>query len=601
MRRHAAGAAAILLCAWLLLGPLTSHLEVNADSERDLFRAYAVGHFGELVTSGPAIDYLPLTLGPGWYYATAPALLLNASPVSAHVLHAALVLLGLFFLYRALDRRLGAWPAALTVLAIGTSGWLPSVMVRIWHNAMLPGTALLWVALLLRVVDGETARSRGRALLGGWILLALMLQLHAIAIAFVAIQMGLTVKLVRRDAFEAALPIGGGLLLAAVMLLGYVTVFMGMDWDVALQLRAERMSGRAGLADVFSTVMELLGSGWSSPALAAVGWAVPIAAAVCGVRGGVAWRWLALLALLGGVAAAVLAGLDTAPRYFSVLIPALFVMGAYGWRELLQRINKPSAGPAAMAALTVLALWGGWGAWPVADEGAEHQRLWLTLAEQQTVARELAARWEIDLATVEAQTAGSLFGALSATRYIAFARGDVAKKPSRLARDHVLVLPEGFPGPSSPVGPPIEVSGGSGRSLVLTRFIPPARDTTAFTEAGRCPIRIPYRWSHLTTLELRPFGIRAQPFDQSKCAGAGPLRVQVALTSAQPFHVLVTWFDLKSRYEERAKMSAGNAVIHRYLGEKYEGMALWRVEPRGPGPTELSLDPRSTLATLDIF
>ena len=80
---------ALILSAWLLLNPMRAELEVNADTERDLFRTAAVVEHGHVPTTGPAIDHLPLTLGPFWYLAAAPALAVNKAPYSVHFFHGA--------------------------------------------------------------------------------------------------------------------------------------------------------------------------------------------------------------------------------------------------------------------------------------------------------------------------------------------------------------------------------------------------------------------------------------------------------------------------------------------------------------------------------
>ena len=136
----------------LLCGPFSTQLEANADSERDLFRTLALTEQGIFPAQGPAIDFLPVHLGPGWYLAVAPALLIDRHPESVHTFHSFVFVLSLIALFWALRTRAGPWVALVTCLLLGTSHHMTQVMVRLWHNGLFPAVAVFWFVLVHRAL-----------------------------------------------------------------------------------------------------------------------------------------------------------------------------------------------------------------------------------------------------------------------------------------------------------------------------------------------------------------------------------------------------------------------------------------------------------------
>lgn len=603
------------LCAWLLLGPLTSQLEVNADSERDLFRAAGLVDQGKWPAGGPAVDYLPITLGPGWYLATAPALAFSRSPYAAHVMHVLWVLAGLIFISVALHRAVGAEAALVLALLLATSQWLTQVMVRVWHNAMLPGCALVFLGLLWAGQGLSQARHRAWVLTGAWGLLVLMLQLHLLSVAYGAVLLGVWISALRRDGIKSN-PIANGLSLVVLLALvaGYGGLLLGMDWESARQLRAQRMGDGAGLTEILLAVPQYLRSGWSGPQTAALGWLI-LAFAGLGLwrvcreaRTGWGWlQWVAVQAFLGLGCAWLLGGLSMAPRYFNAAIPATYLLAAVGIQTAFDRLpaSRRAAVLSGTVTITLVAsLWGGWGGWPVNEDGTDRTHAQPSFSEQAALVEALDEA-ELSWRDLDRRAHGPLFGPLTAFRYLAWTRGLPQREISGLPMNTELFLaPEGFPEPAGTMDRKI-IDGGSFRPLVLARFKPrfASEAVTLAINNQRCPIRLPYRWSHLTRAELKPFNI-IPGFDLRNCIGkhtSAALKVALPALGPEPVHVVCEWYDLASRYHERATLKAiSGATVQRVEGDMVQGMAVWKVTPTG-GPLRLELEPLNTLATLDIY
>ena len=619
MKRHAPIALVLAATAWLLLAPFESQLEVNADSERDLFRTASLVEQGVWPANGPAIDYLPLTLGPGWYVAAAPALLLHRSPYAVHALHTLLVLLGIGLVYAALLPRIGTGAALLAAWLLGTSQWLTQVMVRVWHNAMLPGVALCFLALLVWGLGAATARRRSWALAGAWLLLLLLMLLHVVSVAYGATLVGVHALVLRRDGRAGGWrPLAVATVVAGGLLVGYCLVLAGLDWAQVGQLRADRLGGGLlqGAGAVLGALPEYLTSGWSDPGpklLLAVG--VLLAGATGAVDGlrrrDVLTGVLVLQVLLGVAVAAVMAGLSVAPRYFNAIVPAAYVLAALGLPRL--GLLHARALPIALGAAVALALWGGWLQWPIPASGVDRTHATPSLSEQRTLVGELDERWQLSYRALEQRVHGPILGGLTAFRYLAWVRG----LPERTSAgtlpptEDILVGPEGFPEPASALAR-LTIDGGSHRRLALVRFERRFDPTEpVVTVGGRpCPIALPYRWSHLVATELEPFGIRPG-FDLAQCGSTGPLgRLTVALPRLRgegPLHVHLDWFDVASRYADVATLVARDASgrvldVERLGGEMLEGVAVFRLTPPpAGGALTIELGPVQTLAVVDVY
>jgi hypothetical protein len=597
------------LLSWLLMGTFTSQLEVNADTERDLFRATALVEQGQWPDGGPAVDYLPVTLGPGWYVAVAPALAIDPAPRSVHVLHVILLVLGLVAVWRALEGVGGEWGAATIGVLLAGSTWLTDVLVRIWHNGMVPGMALLWLGLLWAGTTSAPRRAM-RAIAAGWLVVALLLQLHLVNAAYAVIQGLVTLVHWRKHGWRPApvaaalsATVGGGLAL------GYTLVILGLDLDMIRELRAERLGGDASLWDLAVMVFQVLSPAWSEQK-----WIGPVVAGLAALGlGRAAWQarqwgfdqWVALLALLGLVLAAAASGLAIAPRYLAAAIPAIWVLAARGIGDCFQRIPigyRPALGWVLVAAACAASLMGQ--GTPI--EAAPPLESPLTLNEQQVIV-DVMQRQGISLDRGGARAHGAVFGPLTATRYLAWSRGELAAPAAD--DQHLFAAPEGWPEPSGSVQRQT-VDGGSGRKLVLVKHSPRfnALKVRASVSGTPCPITLPWRWSHLTAPELEPFGIRIPPGIEQCRQGDRQADLTLAIPPIQgdgPVHLVVQWFDVAGRRTGGAHLQAqtgGRPLLIKRLGDdRLKHAAMWQITPQPGRPLSLTLGPLDTIATLDLY
>ena len=613
-----AALAAPALALWLLLVPFSSQLETNADSERDLFRVAALVAHGTWPESGPAIDYLPLTLGPGWYLAVAPAAWLgDGSPLAAHATHVLALCVGLLLLFLALEGA-GSVAAAMTgCLLLAASPYVAQVMVRVWHNALLPGVALIWWFLVWRGVTAPKPAERARALAGAWLATALMLQLHVVSVAYAAVLAAVQLMAWRADRLaggRAWAAVSG--LVCAGLLTGYLWALIDLDPGQIERLRASRTGGFA-LGTALWHLPEHLGSAWAGPyASGVVRWATFGAllfgawTAARGLREPWGLGQLALVQLgVGLLVVGLLAGLSAAPRYYNGVMPAVFILITIGLAHGLERAPAKAGWGVATVALA-LCVWGGWLGWP---RGGDDDRTHATptLLEQRAILTELDSRWGFTLRTLDARAHGPIRGGLSAMRYLAHVQGLTgAWRAPRLADgEDVQIGPRGFPSPSTALET-VELPSAD-RTLVLVRHRRRVPLGTARKRVGGrpCPIALPYHWSHLTAAELAPFGIRPG-FDLERCrAGvprSTPLVIDVPrLLGDGALYVLLQWYDVAGKRASKATLEASAAgaslPVERLEGEMFDGLALFRVpSPPATGLT-LTVGPLDTLAVVDVY
>ena len=529
------------------------------------------------------------------------------------MLHLLVLLGGLTAVYWAMGRS----PAALaTVTLLGLSQFLAEVLTRIWHNALLPGVALLFLALLHRA---STARDRAqsRALLLAWALLGLMLQLHVLSVAY-AVPLGLLQLAVwRRTRFR-----GHGLtgLLAWAAVLGLLAwwgvALSGLDWNQVAALRAARGEARP-VAEALGRLPRLLASAWSGPATWGLGWVVLAAAAVGLVIGLGALRQrpvplagiVAVQVLAGLPVTLVLTGVDVVPRYYTACVPGIIVLAG----TALGRLPR-AAGGAAVALAVALGLAGGWLQWPTERGEPVHTDASFTLSEQSALLTALDAGWSISATDLERRVHSPAFGGLGALRYLAWA-GGLGERPasSALGADEELtVVPAGFPEPALPTERR-RIEGGSGRALFLIRHPRRVAPEDVRIRLGRspCPLRIPFHWSHLERDELAPFGL-SPGFQVERCrAGAArsaPLDIEVSRVSGHgPLVLVLAWFDVSGRRPSQAALIATDARgdpvdITRLTGELGRNHAVFTIQPPpGGAGLRLQVAPVDTLALLDLY
>ncbi len=599
----------------LLMGPFASQLEVNADTERDLFRAMALFEHGQWPDGGPAVDYLPVTLGPGWYLVVGPALLIQPDPHSVHVVHVILLVIGLLMVWTPLEALAGAWGALAIGLLIATSRYLTDVLVRLWHNGMVPGVALIWLGLLWNATAGPDPRTRARWLAGAWLVTALLLQLHLVNGAY-AVVLGLA-TLAHWRRFLWWTPVASSLtaLVAGGLLVGYSLVFFGLDWAQVGALRESRLGGDATVSDVVLMLSQVVGPAWSN--LDAIGWAVLALALVGAAEALYRWRswgfdqWIVLLAALGLTLAVVASGLAVAPRYFAAAVPAIWVLAARAIGLAVRHLPVGWSRHVAGATLCTATAFGSLAGLMTPIESAPPLESPLTLQEQRLAVDAMLSRG-VALERGGPRGHGAIFGPLTATRYLAWARSEATR--SDATDDHIFVAPLGWPEPSGPkpfVLDRQEIDGGSARPLVVIRHRARYEPIEVRARVGStpCPIVLPWRWSHLTADELTPFGIRVGP-GVEQCRHSqrdAPLTLEIPpVRGKAPLHLVVQWFDVAGRRADRATLTAtttrGRPIETKRLGDdRLRHAAMWTLEPKPGQGLRLDLAPLDTLAAIDVF
>jgi hypothetical protein len=611
------------LVLYLHLVPLQSQLELNADSERDLFRTAGLVEYGIWPKQGPAIDFLPVSLGPGWYLASAPALAVNSNPYSVHVLHILVLVLGLFLLYRTLRDHIGPTTALLTCLLMGTSHHLAQVTVRLWHNALLPGVTLIWFWLLHKIVCAEHANRRAQLLFLAWLTTAFMLQLHLVSVAYALPLAFLHVRTLQRDRWAAGWQASLALVVPALLLIGYVVVLSGLNWDHVAALRAQRAAGGLALGDMFGRLPEHLWSGWSSPSThwlavcVLLGALWGLARTVRDIRTTWAFpQWCLLQVLVGMVVVAALSGLHPEPRYFNGLVPGVYILAGLGFAHALRhvpsRLHKARwSGPVMLALTTLVVFWGGWLHWPE-SQSEDEQPFEMSFNEQQRVIDQLHHVHGLSYTDLNQRVHGPVFGALAAPRYLAYTHGMPAEAPSTtLPPDHdILVAPAGFP-ITADAETKETIDGGSGRSIAIQsvrrRFN--THDVQIRYEGRVCDIGLPYHWSHLPPDELQPFGFQPSPGLES-CSLGGPLDGSLSVTIAQTtanaaLTLLLGWFDVSRDHVEDTwvEVASGDGQWSRLTPMKTSrSMALYRF-PKNHQTNSIQwrIRPVEALAVIDLY
>jgi hypothetical protein len=596
----------LLIGAWLLLGPFATQLEANADTERDLFRTWALGAFGEWPDKGPRLDHSPLSIGPGWYLTTAPALLISDGSIFAvHIWHVITFLLGLALL-QAVMARWFSRPVALAVaLALVTSGFIAQVMVRVWHPAQLPGLALAWFAFMIVAVRSTTPRIRGAALFGGWALLPWMLQLHLVSVSYLGVQLLLSANVVRRDGFTArrwiAASVGTGVLLIA----GYIWALSGIDLADVLASSSQRLSGTDSIAQVLFAIPELLTSAWMEPPR----WPLAIlylAAIFVGFGVSCRWisrtdepsRWVLLQVVIGLVVVSVLSRLAAQARYFSALMPGLFVLFGLGLHTLSQVLSERRRW-SLPAVVLVASVFGAWFEWPLEDEAAAiaDRSSTPTLREQSAIV-DYARTHGLAGHRLEAKLHGPVYGGLTALRWIDFSEG-ITQSQNVLADKELFVAPTGFPG-TPPLIDQQVISTGPGRSLLVGTFERRYAAITAEINAS-CPISFPYRWGALTSIEYREFDIlKGGDIERCRSNREAPLTLRVSGARGEPMYLLLAWYDVARNYPERANVTVAGGDVERVQGPMLDHLALYRLYPRSD-TLVVQLGPLDTIASIDLY
>ena len=599
---------ALIMSSWLLLNPMSAELEVNADTERDLFRAAAVVEQGQIPTNGPAIDHLPLTLGPFWYIATAPALAVNKAPYSVHFFHVILLCFGLYLLFGALERTSGVEGALVIAILLGTSSHLTNVLSQVWHNAMLPGMSLIWFWLLYRAVAGVDVKQRSSSLAWAWLVTALMLQLHTLAVAYLPSLVIAQFLLTKNDGFRSArLANSFSFLIAAVLILGYSYSFASLNWDAVRQLHGARASTGGSLTAVLVPLPQHLSSGWSTVFGTALGWVVITCASLGALfafvgatpevlheKGAITFSRLAVIQTVVGICVVTaLSGIDTAARYYNAFIFGMYILASYGIGVVLNKLRLISIGALLAIAAGVTALWGNF---PPSERFRDDTTL--TLSEQTAVITTLANEYNLSYRDLSQRVHGAVFGPLTATRYLAWAQGMTENKTDHPKREFVV-----WPTGTIPVGKSATIQLDGGRSIKISEQKPrKTGDVEVTVGKQKCPITLPYRWSHLRPDELKPFGLRPS-LDLDRCGTENnPIKIRLSKPDRKAaFTLILMWYDLSRNYDKQVRVEAHGGTVTPVENETLKDMALFEVRAGKRGPLTIEISPSKTLAVIDLY
>ncbi|MBT9555055.1 MAG: hypothetical protein IV100_03450 [Myxococcales bacterium] len=620
------------LVAWGLLGPFTRELEANADTERDVLRALSLIDHGVVPTAGPAIDYLPIALPPTWYYVVAPVVFTWRSLDAIHGLHVLVLMLGVAAIaaWRSTGSPVDASssatqnqgrPALLAAgLLLGTT-YVPEVLASVWHNGLVPGVSALWVAALLRW-DSPSPNKAGWALAAAFSCAALLVQVHVVSVlTLLAPSLLLGVSLCR-DGLRRTWR--SHLVTAAVLGLLAATV-VALLWDLDLQLASKVMAARTAtpvstwdaLVAATLRLSELLTPNIIKD-LAPVGGLWLLVAAVGAISGDAAKALRAALSVsfvAGLASAAMLSGLDPAPRYFGPALWSVVGLAALGARALTVRLSDRlhTPWPNARPALWLPALWllfAGLAFWPLGRPAAEEvlrETAIPSAPEQSTLAAVLRDDLGATLDDLD-RLHGPVMNGLSAMRLHAVLARWPRTAPDRGDPETLLYAgPADFPTPSS-LSEKRRLPAGSDRDWIVGRMAASSRLLGAHVAERRCTLGWPYRWSALEAAELRPFGLRAGASVEacrSRQPGSEDAPLVLDLEILAPRTTLILgWFDVVRHRPERARVSlvSGGARLTRLEGPLWRDLAGWTVEVQStPARVRLSIAPVETLSTVELY
>ncbi len=561
-------------------------LDANADTERDLLRTLAIVRHGVFPANGPAIDYLPLSLPPTWYYLMAPALALSPDPVTVHFVHATALLAALLLLARSVG------PGGLLLAALaGTSTWAFEVLAPVWHNGLVPAAGLAWLAGLLSALNPPPGRSRVGPMGLAWAMAALACQVHVVGFLLLP---ACAVVHWRVPAPRGAQLVAGAVVVGLTASVG--AALWGQSWAALSNTLGGRTGGLA-LDAAGERVFELLGS-WPFGA--------PVLILAVGGLLASGWpRWLFLAHTAASfVVAAWLSGLDPAPRYFAPCVLGIYGLAALGLRHWCARDTAPPppealperarwAVPGVRWAAAPVALAASWALWVTPTDEPLREAATPSLEEQRAVFNALRP----GLAGV-GRVHGVAVSGLTAARYLAVIAPAPGEAPG--PSSELFAAPQGFPEPLA-LGDRQTLEG-TGRRWTVGTF---ARDVTLrrATVGGRpCPLPLPYQWSALRKDELAPWG--ASPaFDAESCRrGRGddtPIHVELE-TPATSVVVVLAWFDVVRHRPERAFLRSRLGRVTRLEGGLYRDMAVFRVDGLTGGAT-IEVGPLETLAVFDVY
>ncbi|MFT5432407.1 MAG: hypothetical protein ACI9OJ_003106 [Myxococcota bacterium] len=617
MKKHWQFVLGAGLVIYLLVVPFRFQLEANADTERDLFRTWGLLH-GDWPAKTPRIDHSPIDLGPAWYIATAlPLSLFDGDARWIHVTHVFWLMVGLTLAYGAVRSRAGPAAAVAFVVLFGTSNFISQVMVRVWHPAMFPAGALIWFGLVAFALDGRSAQIRAWSLTMAWLLMIPLLQLHLVAAPYGMALVFLTVRRLRDDRVRGGrLPLAISVIVPIGLAVLWGIKLSAISWSQAGALTSERMNRTGAVGAALVEIPQFFASAWASPMfrwlfVLVLGFAVFEAA--CALRG---WRkdgraslsaWILLQIAFGFPMVLYLARLAPQARYFSGIIPGIYVLAGLGIGRSLKNVPELKQW-VITASVGIFVLAGGWGQWPTPDGHPPQTMGELTLHEQAVFAAAARDRG-IDSRDLPTRAHGSVYGGLSALRWVSFSLDSSRTVSAKAPVADMFVGPLGFPEPAITTSREVIERPGT-RPLVIATMEPrlDSMHTKIRVGAVPCPIRLPYRWGPLTATEYAEFDV-PQSLDVERCRAdrRAAMTIEARLTKSKPapLHLVLGWFDVAAQYQKRAEVTvrdaAGNPIEVVHIdSEMLRNVAVFSFQPPTPG-FSLTLSPLETIASIDIY
>jgi len=309
-------------------------------------------------------------------------------------------------------------------------------------------------------------------------------------------------------------------------------------------------------------------------------------------------RWVILQIVLGFIVLLTLSRLAAQARYFTAIMPGVFVLlgiGLHAAARLVSAHQQWGIG----GLILVASVFGGWFSWPAeaANDALDDRSSTLTLLEQSEV---VTYARTIGLAShrLESQLHGPVYGGLTAIRWIDFAR-ELPEASVQATTKEVFVAPAGFPG-IPPLDVQQRIQTGPGHALVMGTF-DRRFDSIEASVSASCPIRIPYRWGALTAAEYREFGI-LRGMDIERCRGSRdtPLTLRIRGVRSESLYLLLSWYDVARDYPSRAQVTIQGGQLERISGPVVDQIALYRVVPTDD-MVVLVVQPLDTIASIDVY
>lgn len=502
-------AALVALLLYQSLFGLQVELRFTADSERDLFYVLGLSHHGIMPADGIRMAALGLDLGPLYFLLVAPLNMLWPSPQTIHVFNTLVCAAGVTVF--ALWVR-GAWGRAAALiggLLYVLSGAHGALVDTVWHVGATPGVALAMLAAMGRWFQTGSRK----ALWAGGVLLAVLMQLHALGVVYAPAALALLIAGRRHLDRRAVL----GLVVATTIALSLL-LFYGVTSLFDASEGAARHSGgfsfrpgdfARGLRALSQPRM-LLAPGWTGLFVALLVLGGIIGTGVRFRRAGDPssrpWFRAFLIAQLavGALVVSTVLPYENVGRYYLPVTFPFFALAAAGIGEvdaLLRSRGRTVLGRGLTFAVIVagLALVGG----PTAPSGGAAEELaeqdYLSLEEQELVVDYLVRHEGMTWARMRGRVHGAFFGPLSGIRYL-----EAVARPSRGAPatgsidDHFMVLPDGFAAAWKPAEVLAHVPlQGRARVLHLYRYRPRfgPQDVRSMPGDQPCPWPFPFLWS----------------------------------------------------------------------------------------------------------